>query len=157
MVSFKVEASYTETLDAAKKLVFLIGADLMGSRMEISRGGRISVELESYAYDYKIEAQNTLIEGLARILKVVKLDSRRRLYRNRHRRRPAVDIVESQFDLDGVLITISHIKLHEHGELYGEVLKDGKPRWLCRSCRKPITVTECRKLGLLPKLERKKS
>jgi hypothetical protein len=48
-----------------------------------------------------------------------------------------------------VLIVVEYVIPHEHQSYRGE-LNNGKPKWICIGCRQPITITEARRLGLLP-------
>jgi hypothetical protein len=61
----------------------------------------------------------------------------------------AADQVDYRAKTDAGLVQLFTFAPHEHGDFYGEV-RNGKPRWVCRGCRKPITKTEARRLGLLP-------
>ena len=65
------------------------------------------------------------------------------------RGRPAVDRVEVRARTEEGLIQLWGMGPHECGDYRGAVL-DGRPRWYCGRCRKAITVTRARELGLLP-------
>jgi hypothetical protein len=69
--------------------------------------------------------------------------------------RPLVDQAEYQARVGGVLVTLHHYIPHVHEGYKGTVGQDGKPEWRCTGCRRRITITEARRLGLLPALERK--
>lgn len=69
--------------------------------------------------------------------------------------RPLVDRWVYQARVGGVLVSLTYYKLHAHENYKGTVGQDGKPEWRCTGCRRRITTTEARRLGLLPALERK--
>lgn len=53
---------------------------------------------------------------------------------------------------DGTLVQFWYYAPHIHQPHHwrGEVTRGGTPSWRCGACRKPITKTEARALGLLP-------
>ena len=53
---------------------------------------------------------------------------------------------------DGTLVQFWYYSAHIHQDHHwrGEVTRGGTPSWRCGACRKPITKTEARALGLLP-------
>jgi hypothetical protein len=65
------------------------------------------------------------------------------------RHHPAADRVDYRAATENGLIQIHAFAPHEHGDYRGEI-RNGQPRWICGGCRKPITKTAARKLGLLP-------
>jgi hypothetical protein len=69
--------------------------------------------------------------------------------------RPLVDRWEYQARVVGVLVSLTYYKHHVHENYTGHVGQDGKPEWRCNGCRRRITITEARRLGLLPALDRK--
>lgn len=69
--------------------------------------------------------------------------------------RPLVDRWEYQARVVGVLVSLAYYKPHVHESYTGHVGQDGKPEWRCTGCRRRITITEARRLGLLPALNRK--
>jgi hypothetical protein len=64
--------------------------------------------------------------------------------------RPLVDRWAYQARVVGVLVSLTYYKLHVHENYTGHVGQDGKPEWRCTGCRRRITITEARRLGLLP-------
>lgn len=68
------------------------------------------------------------------------------------RGRPPADRAEYVTETPGGLVTFVHYVPHSHGSFQGEV-HNGAPRWTCGGCRRRITVTESRVLGLLPPKE----
>ena len=62
---------------------------------------------------------------------------------------PAADRVDYRARVDGGLVQLFAFAPHVHGDYRGEV-RNNKPRWICTGCRKPITKTAARQLGLLP-------
>lgn len=69
------------------------------------------------------------------------------------RGRPAVDRVEVRARTEEGLVQLWGMGPHQCGDYQGEVV-GGRPRWRCGSCRKAVTITRARELGLLPKLAR---
>jgi hypothetical protein len=69
---------------------------------------------------------------------------------------PLADRAEYRVSIEGVLVVLAYYVTHEHERYAGHIGTDGKPEWRCTGCRKRITVTESRRLGLLPPLVRKK-
>jgi hypothetical protein len=69
--------------------------------------------------------------------------------------RPLVDRWTYQARVVGILVDLVHYKPHVHENYTGHVGQDGKPEWRCNGCRRRITITEARRLGLLPALDRK--
>lgn len=63
----------------------------------------------------------------------------------------AADRVEYRVDTPAGLIQFRYYAPHVHGSFRGEV-RNGKPAWICGGCRKRITTTDARALGLLPPL-----
>jgi hypothetical protein len=47
------------------------------------------------------------------------------------------------------VLMLHYVVPHEHQGYRGEVV-NGNPKWICTGCRQPITITEARRLGLLP-------
>lgn len=70
------------------------------------------------------------------------------------RGRPYFDHATYRVNVVGVALTIEYRVPHTHGSYYGLVHRDGTPEWRCNGCRKKITVTEARRLQLLPPLVR---
>lgn len=62
---------------------------------------------------------------------------------------PPADRAEYRVDTPAGLIQFHHYAPHVHGSFRGEV-RNGKPAWICGGCRKRMTVTDARALGLLP-------
>jgi hypothetical protein len=69
--------------------------------------------------------------------------------------RPLVDRWVYQARVVGILVSLTYYKAHAHENYRGQVGQDGKPEWRCTGCRRRITTTEARRLGLLPQLDRK--
>ncbi|ANU79657.1 hypothetical protein SEA_CONBOY_54 [Arthrobacter phage Conboy] len=55
-----------------------------------------------------------------------------------------------------VLVIFHYFVAHECRNFAGRADFGGKPKWWCVSCKKPVTTTKAREIGLLPKLERKR-
>jgi hypothetical protein len=71
------------------------------------------------------------------------------------RRRPFFDSGEYRVRVLNVAVEFAYPTAHTHSGYYGQAGKEGKPEWRCIGCRQRITITEARKLGLLPPLVRK--
>lgn len=54
-----------------------------------------------------------------------------------------------------VLVIFNYYVAHTCEAFSGRAETGGKPKWWCVSCKKPITTTKAREIGLLPKLVRK--
>lgn len=65
------------------------------------------------------------------------------------RHHPPADRADYRVDTPAGLIQFHHYTAHVHGSFRGEV-RNGKPAWICGGCRKRMTVTDARALGLLP-------
>lgn len=69
-------------------------------------------------------------------------------YRGSRGHQPADQVTYRSVQGDG-LVQLVVYEPHVHGTYRGEI-RNGAPRWVCQECRKPITRTAARKLGLLP-------
>ncbi|ASX98725.1 hypothetical protein SEA_COLUCCI_55 [Arthrobacter phage Colucci] len=54
-----------------------------------------------------------------------------------------------------VIVIFNYYVAHECRDFTGRADFGGKPKWWCVSCKKPVTTTRAREIGLLPKLARK--
>lgn len=64
----------------------------------------------------------------------------------------AADRAEYRVDTPAGLIQFHHYAPHVHGSFRGEV-RNGKPAWICGGCRKRITTTDARALGLHSRID----
>ncbi|QFG14856.1 hypothetical protein SEA_LYMARA_55 [Arthrobacter phage Lymara] len=64
-------------------------------------------------------------------------------------------ITNSGPDHGDVLVIFHYFVAHECLNFSGRAETGGKPKWWCVSCKKPVTTTKAREIGLLPKLQRK--
>lgn len=71
------------------------------------------------------------------------------------RRALHVDRARYQVDIGPVLLTLHYFVKHECVDYIGRASTGGKPKWWCGGCKKPVTTTKAREIGLLPKLVRK--
>lgn len=65
------------------------------------------------------------------------------------RHHPPADRAEYRVETQAGLLQFHHYTAHVHGSFRGEV-RNGKPAWICGGCRKRMTTTDARALGLLP-------
>lgn len=79
--------------------------------------------------------------------------SNRRLFMNhaghKSRRILASDRAEYRAVVGETLVWLRFVIPHEHVDYRGEVI-NGKPKWRCAGCRQLVTITEARRLGLMP-------
>ena len=156
MLRFTDSVTLVETLDAAQKVVAQIGEEQLRSGLEVS-AGTISANLDSYYYSRNpVEAHAVIISDVSKIFDSIRPDNYRHLNQTKMRGRPATDTVTLRGFIGNVTIVLGYLVAHEHGFYVGDT-KSGKPRWRCGSCRELITITESRKLGLLPPLNRNKT
>lgn len=142
------------TLEAALLLMEAMGDTKLGRGLEISPG-LIVGGLPPYYYNNPIAAHAEAIENIKKILTNARVSDRPSLNQVQHRRRVATDWARLHGDIGNVKVQISYLIQHVHNNYRGE-FRDDKPVWFCGSCREKITITECRKLGLMPKLDRSK-
>lgn len=65
---------------------------------------------------------------------------------------PAKDRMEYRAPLANGHIMLRFVAEHECQGFRGTAGPGDKPEWTCRGCGRRLTITECRKLGLLPPL-----
>ncbi|AIZ01734.1 hypothetical protein ArV1_046 [Arthrobacter phage vB_ArtM-ArV1] len=74
--------------------------------------------------------------------------------------RPAIDRARYMTSTDSargnVLVILHYYVAHQCEAFSGRAETGGKPKWWCVSCKKPVTTTKAREIGLLPKLNRKR-
>lgn len=68
------------------------------------------------------------------------------------RKIPAKDRMEYRAPLTHGTILLRYVSEHECRSFRGSAAAGEQPTWECRGCGGRLTITECRKLGLLPAL-----
>ena len=130
----------------------LRGADVRWS------GAHISVSIETLNY-YHPEFRD--IRLMAELFAVSFPGGHvRRLYctgkPNKRYKIPAKDRIEYRAPLGNGTIILNYVAEHECREFRGTASKTEQQVWECAGCRRQLTITECRKLGFMPPLIRRK-
>lgn len=116
-------------------------------------GNTVTARLPRTFYRPNFDQDAAYLEVFARLFP----DGNRKRAWTHHRgskahRTPPQDRAEYRARVDGTLAIFEYSIPHEHVDYRGE-LHNGKPRWICTGCRQRITITESRRLGLLPTLK----
>ncbi|WP_104086547.1 hypothetical protein [Arthrobacter sp. GMC3] len=109
-------------------------------------------------YGPQFDNHAMLIEEAAKFLDTRHVNIDQRFWRSGNKGHHTVnrDMATLSGTISKIAVKIHYLVPHIHGRWLG-IVENDQPRWTCGRCRERITITESRKLGLLPPLDRRKS